>query len=97
MNKPMTDEDRRREDEINQALARFSRRTSARNPLVAALEGAVKLDPYPACATCPGGFWFFDSELKCFCKVKKDNTWGRGAHPVRACVEREDLLTEPRS
>lgn len=96
MNKPMTEEERRREHEIAQALARFSRRTSARNPLVAALDGLVKLDPYPACATCPAGFWFFDEEPRCFCKVRKEDTYGAKARPVRACAEREDLLAEPR-
>ncbi|CAM3288907.1 hypothetical protein SPAN111604_14840 [Sphingomonas antarctica] len=83
------------EMKLEAALATFSSETGLKNTLVAAVEALVPLDPYPACATCPASFWYWNSELVCFCKIKKDETWGRKAHPVIACAEREILLTLP--
>lgn len=93
----MDEHERKRSEGINQTLAAFSRPTRFRNSLVGALEGLVTLEPYPACASCPAGFWFWDTDLVCFCKSKKDYTWGRGARPVLACAEREALLIPPQA
>ena len=83
------------EMKLEAALAAFISETGNKNKLVAAIEKVVPLEPYPACATCPASFWYWDAELVCFCKVKKDDTWGRKAHPVIACAEREELLAPP--
>lgn len=76
-------------------LAAFEQRPGIMNDLVAATHGVRPLDPFPACATCPASFWYLDDELACFCKVKKDDTWGGRTAAVRACAEREMLLTPP--
>lgn len=77
-------------------LAGFSQLPGINNPLVAAIEQVQPLEPYPACATCPASFWDWDTELVCFCKVKKEDTWGRGNPGIIACSEREMLLTPPK-
>lgn len=76
-------------------LAAFSQQSGIKNALVAAIEPLQPLEPYPACATCPASFWNWDTELVCFCKVKKEETWGRRAPGVIACAEREMLLAPP--
>ena len=83
--------------ELAATLALYSSQAGDKNTLVAAVEELVSLDPFPSCATCPAAFWYWDTELACFCKVRKDDTWGGNARAVIACAEREDLLTLPLS
>lgn len=86
------------DDDVNLAaiLNVLEQRAGIMNELVAAVHGVVPLESFvPACATCPAAFWYLDDELTCFCKIKKDDTWGRRATPIKACAEREMLLTPP--
>lgn len=79
-------------------LAAFQQREGIVNELVAAVHSFVPLEPFvPPCATCPAAFWYLDDVLTCFCKIRKEDTWGRRATPIKACAEREMLLTPPES
>lgn len=78
-------------------LAAFYQRPGIMNDLVAAVHKIQPLVPFPACASCPASFWYLDSELACFCKVKKNDTWGGRVSGIVACAERETLLTPPES
>ncbi|TKD50602.1 hypothetical protein [Sphingomonas baiyangensis] len=83
--------------DVAAVLATFEQRPGILDELVAAVNGHKTLDPLPACATCPASLWYLDHELACFCKVRKDDTWGGRAAAVRACAEREALLAPPDS
>jgi len=78
-------------------LATFEQRPGIMNELAAVMHERKPLVPFPACATCPASLWYLDQELACFCKVRKDDTWGGRAAAVRACAERETLLAPPDS
>lgn len=75
-------------------LRNYGARTPYRSPLVATVGQVKAIGDYPACATCPAGMWLVTDDLRCFCKVMKNYTFGVGYPPVIACDERDLLLAE---
>src|SRR3546814_17731454 len=61
------------------------------SPVLSHPVSGVTLTPDPACSSCRAAMWLFDTDIRCFCKVLKEYTWGRGRDPVIACDEREAL------
>lgn len=61
------------------------------SPVLSHPASGVTLMPDPACSSCRAAMWLFDTDIRCFCKVLKEYTWGRGRDPIIACDEREAL------